>query len=354
MQRKLSVTALLGATILMLGIAMRVTAQEALTRDSYKNAVKIASPSVVTIEVRIPHEFSVTDPTVNQRGSRATGSGIIADALGHIITNKHVVNGGKILDATITLADGKSFSARLLGVAPDTDIAIMLIDTPQHTLTPAKFGDDSAIQAGEIVIAIGAPHGLQNTVTHGIISNAARVLESTIQDDVPSHKLIQTDASINPGNSGGPLATLDGAVIGINTLIFTAASGGGSIGLGFAIPIDVALRAFDRIRSGNISLGWIGIGVEDISNIHRQAFDIDQNAACVVVTTVDASGPAAGKLRQGDCITTANGRMTNDAVEFRAIVSNATVGSTLALNVQRGKNPPLHVDIAVAKKPSMP
>lgn len=325
------------------------TDEKHLTLGAFKEAVKMVSPSVVSITVRLPLGFSAGEQRPLE-GSTARGSGVIADTEGHIITNKHVVNDGHILDATVALADGREYPATLLGVAPETDIAVIRIVSSPESFTPARFGETDALEPGEIVIAVGAPFGLRETVTQGIVS-AVRPLGNLVEEGAPTHALVQTDAAINPGNSGGALATLDGKVIGINTAGFTIS--GAPTGIGFAIPIEVALRAFERVKTGNTAVGWIGIGVDNLTQTHIRSFGLPQDAACVVVTRVEAAGPAAGALRQGDCIEAVNGAPTRTAVALRSLVIGTAVGSEITLRVRRGSGPPREVTLTVAEDPAM-
>ncbi|MDO8558397.1 MAG: trypsin-like peptidase domain-containing protein [bacterium] len=318
-----------------------------LTRDSYKNAANVALPSVVNISVRFSTPFSPTDQGAGP--SESTGSGIVMDTDGYIVTNKHVIN-GPIRDIQISLWNGEKFSATLQGVASDTDIAIIKTTAPAEKLKPASFRDLATVNVGEIVVAIGSPLGLQNSVTHGIIS-AIRVMTQAGQREVPSHPVIQTDAAINPGNSGGPLLDLDGQVIGINTFILSNTQT--SIGLGFSIPGNVAKTIYEQIKSGSVALGWIGITTQNLSSDVARAFDLPPDTRGVVITSIVPASPAVqGGLKQGDCVESVDGKPQTESLAFEWLVRNSVPGTRLSLAVRRGKAPPKLFSITVAKRPS--
>ena len=323
-------------------------AQAPLTRDTFKNAAATALPSVVNIHVRAAQEFSATDPNRGQGGD-GTGSGVIINADGYIVTNKHVVSGNVRL-IEITTADGETFPATLVGVAPDTDLAVLHTTAPRDKLKPAVFRDSDTIESGEIVVAIGSPLGLRNSVTHGIVS-AVRVMEDEGRPNMPPHPLIQTDAAINPGNSGGPLVDLDGKVVGINTLIVTTT--GSSMGLGFAIPSNVAKTVYEQIASHQTTLGWIGVTTQNLDADLARIFVLPSSAQGLVVTAVAPGSPGAtAGLRQGDCIEKADGKLQTDAVSFEWLVRNRPVGASLALSVRTRNGLPRMVTLKIAERPA--
>src|SRR5215470_18697922 len=184
------------------------------------------------------------------------GSGFVIRKDGVILTNNHVVENAK--EITVTLSDGREFQAKVMGRDPKTDLAVLKID-PAGTLPVATLGDSDALAVGDWVVAIGNPFGLSNTVTAGIVSAKGRVIGSGPYDD-----FIQTDAPINPGNSGGPLLDEHGEVVGINSAIFSQS--GGNVGIGFAIPINLAKKVVDQLKkNGRVVRGWLGIRVQDVS-----------------------------------------------------------------------------------------
>lgn len=351
MRRKTGSLPFFSAVICLFAIfATGAQAQEpsspVLTRNSFKEAIRRASPSVVSIEVRFAQSFSPVSP-VNSPGA-GSGSGVIVDREGYIITNKHVVS-GNVLSVEVALASGEKFSAVIKTVASDTDIAVLKAEIPAEKLTPAAFRDSDTLEVGEIVIAIGSPFGFKNTATQGIVS-AVRVIPGVVQQGLPSHKIVQTDAAINPGNSGGPLIDLDGKVVGINSFIFS--TGGGSVGLGFAIPSNVAKTIYEQAIAGTRALGSIGATTQDLDDNVRRIFGIPRGIECVLVSSVSAGGPAAtAGLRQGDCIESVDGKPQKDATAFEWLVRNTAPGTSLLLSVRR-RDKSIVVNVKVAKKES--
>src|SRR5881409_4276883 len=221
--------------------------------------------------------------------ARATGSGVLVDPKGYILTNNHVIENAQ--DIIVRLSDQRKFSARLVGRDPKTDLAVLKVDAP-GPLPVAELGDSSQLRVGQWAIAIGNPFGLDRTVTVGIISATARnrVGVATYEN------FIQTDASINPGNSGGPLLNLDGKVIGINTAIVAAGQG-----IGFSIPINQAKEVMRQlIASGRVVRGWLGIAIQEVTDELAGTFGVKEG---VLVAEVMKGGPAeAAGVRQGDVI----------------------------------------------------
>lgn len=246
-------------------------------------------------------------PTYQDSG---LGSGVIVSADGYILTNNHVIANAEQVEVQLT--DGREYLAEVIGADPSTDIAVLRVDAP--SLSPATFGDSDELRVGDWVLAVGSPFGLSNTVTAGIVSAVGRqgVLRNQMSgaDDnrVMYEEFIQTDAAINPGNSGGPLVNLDGEIVGINTAIYSK-SGGGSIGLSFAIPSSIAQRVFESIReSGTVERGWLGITMADLTPEDRLMFE---DAEGVYVSSVMPGSPAEESgLKEGDVIVSFNGRDT--------------------------------------------
>src|SRR5437879_4217112 len=220
---------------------------------------------------------------------RASGSGVLVDRAGYILTNNHVIENAQ--DITVRLSDARKFPATLVGRDPKTDLAVLKVDAP-GPLPTAELGDSERLRVGQWVIAIGNPFGLDRTVTVGIVSATARnrVGVTTYEN------FIQTDASINPGNSGGPLLNLDGKVIGINTAIVAAGQG-----IGFAIPANMAREVMRQlIASGRVVRGWLGIAIQDVTDELAGTFGVREG---VLVAEVMKGGPAeAAGVRQGDII----------------------------------------------------
>ena len=263
----------------------------------------------------------------------ALGSGVIISKDGYIITNNHVVENAD--NIAIKLYDGSEVEAELIGTDPQTDLAMVKIK-PIPGMKYAEFGDSDKCRIGEWVIAIGAPRGLDWTVTAGIISAKNRtdigVLGPTGYED-----FIQTDASINPGNSGGPLINLRGKVIGVNSLIVSASQG--SEGLGFAIPSNLAGNISDSlIKYGKVVRGYLGVQIQDVTPDISKSMKLDQDMQGVIVADVFEGSPAdKGGLEQGDVIISFNGKPVETVAELRNLVAQTRPGQTVTLRVIRNK-----------------
>ena len=201
----------------------------------------------------------------------SAGSGFILDNEGHIITNNHVIDGAS--EISIALQDDTSFSARVIGRDPIFDLAVLKIDAPSDFLNPVILGSSQTLQPGQSVIAIGNPFGIGQTITTGVISALNRTLQSQNRSGIDIYNVIQTDAAINPGNSGGPLLDTSGRVIGVNTAIFSPSNG--SVGVGFAIPVDTVVRVAPYlINEGQYPHPWLGITIESALKITPEIADI--------------------------------------------------------------------------------
>ena len=268
--------------------------------------------------------------------AQGMGSGFIVDAKGIILTNAHVVDGAD--EVTVTLADRREFKAKVLGTDKATDVAVLKIDATD--LPVVHTGDANKARVGEWVVAIGAPYGLEHTVTSGIISAKSRSLPG--DSVVP---FLQTDAAVNPGNSGGPLYNMDGEVIGINSQIFSRS--GGFQGLAFAVPINVALDVKDQIIShGKVTHGKLGVTVQEVNQGLAESFGMKQPGGALV-GTVQKDGPGAkAGLEPGDVITSFNGTPILRSGELPPMVASLKPGSTAKLGVWRdGKERTLTVTV---------
>lgn len=258
----------------------------------------------------------------------SAGSGVIVDAeRGYVLTNNHVVaNATKI---TVTSANGRSFTARRIGGDEATDLAVLQI--PGGSLTELRLGDSDALRVGDFVVAIGNPFGLGQTVTSGIVSALGRSgLTPEGYED-----FIQTDAPINPGNSGGPLITWDGELVGINTAII--APGGGSIGIGFAVPSRMAQSVLDQlVRFGELRRGRIGIVIRDRPADGASVAGVAAASGAVIVRVAEGSAAERVGLKIGDVILELDGEPVRSAVDFRNKVGLIRVGSEIRLALDRG------------------
>jgi serine protease Do len=259
------------------------------------------------------------------------GSGVIIDNQGHILTNSHLVMGASKIQ--VVMADGQSLSGDsviLVGVDAKTDLAVLQVSVTA-SLPFVKFGDSDRVEVGQWVVAIGHPRGLDQTVTHGIISAKHR---RGIMDPSSYQDFLQTDAPINPGNSGGPLLNLYGEVIGINTAIATES--GGSEGIGFAIPSNMAVHiSKELIAHGKIERGWLGVSIQDITPELMQKLGLSSSKGVYLAGVFrDSPGERAG-LKKGDVVVAYQGKETPDAATFRNDVATALIGQEVRLSILR-------------------
>jgi serine protease Do len=255
-----------------------------------------------------------------------------------ILTNNHVVENAK--DITVTLADKREFSAKVVGRDPKTDLAVLKIE-PTGDLPVAKLGDSDTLQVGDWVMAIGNPFGLSNTVTAGIVSAKGRVIGAGPYDD-----FIQTDAPINPGNSGGPLFNERGEVVGINSAIFSQS--GGNIGIGFALPVNLAKQLLPELETtGSVTRGWLGVSIQKVTPDLAKSLGLD-NAQGALVADVTSSSPAdKGGIKRGDVIVSYSGKKIDESSTLPALVAATPVGKTVPLEVIRnGKTKTLEVTVS--------
>lgn len=267
-------------------------------------------------------QFGPTKP----QPQRGTGSGVIISADGFILTNNHVA--GDADEIKVKLADGREFKARRIGTDPETDLALVKIDA--QNLPYAKLGDSSKLEQGEWVIALGSPFGLEQTMTAGIVSATQRDLRSG-----PYDSFIQTDASINPGNSGGPLVNMQGEVIGINTLIFSRS--GGSEGIGFAIPANLAKKVYAQLAAhGKVLRGYLGINLQELTPVLAKNFGYEGSAGVLVGDVANANSPAAkAGLKSGDVIVEFSGQHVKSPKQLSELVADTPVGQAVALKYVR-------------------
>lgn len=306
--------------------------------------LKRVLPAVVSVNtrqvVRVNTPFG-DDPVFRrifgipqERIARSLGSGVIVDAQrGLVLTNNHVVENAD--EVQVTLADGRTLKAEFVGSDPDTDVALMRI--PAQNLTSIPLADSDRLQIGDFVVAIGNPFGVGQTVTSGIVSAVGR-------NNLPGagfQSFIQTDASINPGNSGGALVNLDGELVGINTASFNPrGSMAGNIGLGFAIPSNLAHRILDQLLHGGVvRRGTLGIDVQDVDARIAKGLGLDAARGAVVTRVYpDSAGGAAG-LRPGDVIVAANGEPIDNAEALRNFQGLQVPEARVTLDLRRDGNP---------------
>ncbi len=278
-----------------------------------------------------------------ERLERSLGSGVIVSPDGYLITNNHVVDGAS--EIKVTLSDKREFDATVVGTDPNTDIAVLKIDA--RDLPTVSFADSSDVAVGDLVLALGNPFGVGQTVTMGIVSATGRA-NLGIED---YEDFIQTDAAINPGNSGGALVDSRGELIGINTAIISGGSGGNQ-GIGFAIPVNLARTVMDQLlANGKVTRGYIGVMLQEVDPDIASAFGLSEPTGALV-SNVQPDGPAAGAgLEHGDILLSLNGDKIEDVNELRLKVSMMKPGTRVDLSVYRdGKQ--IEVPVTLGEMPT--
>jgi serine protease Do len=353
-------------------VASQAVAQTASSEDiaildksskAFVNVVKKAKPAVVNIKVEktttgnYPEGLSPEDmfnnpfferffgpqfrqqqPEPREFKQHGLGSGFIISKDGFILTNNHVVDGADTIK--VTLSDNREFDAKVIGADPQSDLALLKIEDPEN-LPVLPLGDSANLEAGEWVIAIGNPFGLNQTVTIGVVSATGRSGVG-IND---YENFIQTDAAINPGNSGGPLINGRGEVVGINTALFSRT--GGYMGIGFAIPINMAKSIEDQLqKQGKVTRGWLGVVIQNVSKELAESFGLKQ-AGGILVSEVQKNSPAsAAGLKQGDVIVRLNNAELTDVSDLRNQVALLQPGSKAMLDIMRdGREKKVQVSI---------
>jgi serine protease Do len=272
-------------------------------------------------------EFERRMPGPRNR-EQGLGSGVVVSPDGYIITNNHVVEQADEL--TVALPDKRTFKATVVGTDPKTDLAVIKIDATDLPTLP--WGDSAQLQVGELVVAVGNPFGLTQTVTMGIISAVGRANVGIVDYE----DFIQTDAAINPGNSGGALANLKGELIGINTAIFSQS--GGYMGIGFAIPSSMAKNVFHSlVTHGKVVRGWIGVSIQEVTPDLAKEFGTSDTAGALVADVLEDGPAAKAKLERGDIIVAYNGTSVRDPAHLRALVADTGPGTTVQVSVLRDK-----------------
>jgi S1-C subfamily serine protease len=300
--------------------------------DAYSRAVisvaERVSPAVVNIEVGKHHSGSQSQARPYREAPGGSGSGFIFTPDGFILTNSHVVNGASKID--VSLSDGRSYSAFLVGDDPDTDLAVIRINAPQ--LSSVKLGNSQNIRVGQLAVAIGNPFGFQCTVTTGVVSALGRSLRSRSGRLIDN--IIQTDAALNPGNSGGPLVTSRGEVIGVNTAVILPAQG-----LCFAIAINTAKYvAGQLIKNGKITRGYIGIAGQNVP-LHRRLVrfhSLDKESGILIVSVEKNSPAEYAGLREGDVIVAFDTAPVAAIDDLHRALSEKEIGRAASLLILRG------------------
>ncbi len=272
---------------------------------------------------------------------KSLGSGFIIDKAGYILTNNHVVEGTD--EIRVKLANDTELDAEIVGRDPKTDLALIRIKT-DHPLKPLPLGDSDKLEVGDWVIAIGNPFGLGHSVTAGIVSAKYRRIGAGAYDN-----FIQTDAPINPGNSGGPLLNMAGEVIGINTAIFTRS--GGSIGIGFAIPINMAKQLLPQLKKGKVVRGWLGVMIQKITPELKEKLGLEEAKGALVADVVEGGPADKAGIKRGDVIVSFDGKEIYEMNDLPYIVATTPVGKKVeVIVIRKGRKKKFRVRIGEMKE----
>jgi serine protease DegQ len=337
-------------------------APESITQNpgSLAEAAKVSSPAVVNIftskinkkkpsKKGVPHQnepwfqFFFGDQAPSDEPSSSLGSGVIVSPQGIILTNHHVIEGADEIE--VAFADGRKRAAKLIGSDPETDIAVLKIDATDLP-SPITLGKMESVQVGDVVLAIGNPFGVGQTVTSGIVSALGRnqLGINTFEN------FIQTDAAINPGNSGGALVDTKGNLIGINTAIYSRS--GGNMGIGFAIPINTAKQVMESIlTNGSVTRGWIGVEPQKLNKELAESLNLPKDITGVLISGVLEGGPAdkAG-MKPGDVLTQVSGQKIDDVVTLLYRIAQTNPGDEAKVVLLR-KGKEITLKVQVGKRP---
>ncbi|MCP5411486.1 MAG: DegQ family serine endoprotease [Alphaproteobacteria bacterium] len=310
---------------------------------SFADLVERVSPAVVSItsettttdgdmSQNIPEQFRDLFQQFGQKPqphrALSAGSGFIIDKAGYVVTNNHVVDASKKI--TVKLQDGRSFTAKLIGTDPATDVALLKIDSDKP-LPSVEFGNDKNLRVGDWVVAVGNPFGLSNSVTAGIVSSLGRDIESS----QPYTNFIQIDAPINRGNSGGPTFDLRGQVVGMNSMIFSPT--GGSVGIGFAIPASVIQDVIAQLKeSGHVTRGWLGVSIQSVTPDIADSLGLKSHKGALVAEVVPGGPAAKSGFKQGDIVSAIDGQPVEDSHDLTRKVAAVQSGKVATFSVNRG------------------
>jgi len=327
---------------------------------------RASAPAVVHIEtttkVQQPQDPFFGNPFGNSQTQRALGSGFVLDKAGHIVTNYHVVRGAN--EIQVSFSNNERIKARVVGVDPSTDVAVLKVDVKSRALRSLPLGNSDNVRVGDQVIAIGNPFGLDRSVTAGIVSAVQRRIEAPNQLSI-SH-VIQTDAALNHGNSGGPLLNAQGQVIGVNAQIETGGAGDGNVGIGFAIPINTVKDVVaELIKHGKVAHAFLGIEGKTLQPNIARLFHLPVSQGVLVASVRPHTGAAAAGLQPptnqvtvdgeswpagGDVIVSVDGRPVPTIERLIDVIAAKKPGDTVELEVVRGRSR-IHVNVKLGRQP---
>jgi Do/DeqQ family serine protease len=331
------------------------SAQAVVRTSSYSDAVQRATPSVVNIftskEIRSPRHPLLNDPIFRrffgdqlpdeaQRAS-SLGSGVIVSTSGYVLTNHHVVEAADEIE--VALADGKKLLAKVVGNDPETDLAVLRVNS--ENLPAISFGASETLRVGDVVLAIGNPFGVGQTVTSGIVSALGR----TGLGINTFENFIQTDAAINPGNSGGALIDAAGDLVGINTAIFSRS--GGSMGIGFAIPVSTAKMVLEQIvKSGSVTRGWIGVEVQEITPPVAESFKLGGTRGALIAGVLRGGPADKAGVKPGDVLVEVQGKPVADPAGMLNLVAALAPGQSAKVKLKR-QGQEVDATVTVGRRP---
>lgn len=325
--------------------------------SSYSDAAKKAMPAVVNIytmkAVKVQQHplrddplfrfFFGDQPEAQSQPSTNLGSGVIVSDSGYILTNSHVVEAADGIEVALT--DTRRVTAKVVGTDPESDLAVLKIDLQK--LPAITFGAADSARVGDVVLAIGNPFGVGQTVTMGIVSALGRshLGINTFEN------FIQTDAAINPGNSGGALVDVNGHLIGINTAIYSKSPGGASLGIGFAIPVSTAKSVMEQlIENGSVQRGWIGVGVQDVTQEIAESFKIPGTRGTLITEVFRGTPADRGGVKVGDVLVAVDDKPVTDSASMLNLVAALKPGSSATLRVMREAKS-IDLRVTVGKRP---
>ncbi len=308
---------------------------------STTGVIEQSGPEVPSIEDFFNFPFNMPRSEPSEREFSSLGSGFVISEDGFIVTNNHVVENAS--DIQVTFTDGTKIEAELIAADAETDLALLKVDA--NNLNYLEFGDSDTAKVGNWVMAIGNPHGLGGTVTAGIISARGRMLGGRYDD------FIQTDASINRGNSGGPLFNLEGKVIGVNSMIISPS--GGSIGIGFSIPSNLAKNIIDQLKdTGEIERAWLGVRIQEVTEEIAQSLGLNKTYGALVQGLTPDSPALKGGIKEGDIIIEFNGKQVESVQTLPKLVAEADIGEKSNVIVWRDEKE-VSLNINLGKQPSL-
>ena len=324
---------------------------------TFSEAAKRAMPAVVNIytskDVKARHAPFMDDPVFRYffggegdapaQKSNNLGSGVIVSELGYILTNAHVIEAADEIE--VALADNRRARAKVIGADPETDLAVIKIDLPK--LPAIAFGQSEQAQVGDVVLAIGNPFGVGQTVTMGIVSALSRshLGINTFEN------FIQTDAAINPGNSGGALVDINGNMLGINTAIYSRTPGGASLGIGFAIPVATAKQVFDQlVATGSVTRGWIGVAVQELTPELAESLKLADTKGTLISEIFSGTPADQAGMKPGDVLIAVDGKPVLDSASMLTLISAISPGTAATLKVIRAQKE-VDLKVTVGKRP---